>query len=63
MLHPISPCTVRGLGGSFVTAIGTGNIHLHVARGANIVLQDALYIPNATAPPHLSQLASYLLRS
>ncbi|KAG5715322.1 hypothetical protein E4T56_gene14577 [Termitomyces sp. T112] len=47
-LHPIPPCSVKGLGGSSVAAIGIGIIQLHVAKGANIILEDALYIPNAT---------------
>lgn len=47
-LRSISPRTVKGLGGLSVAAIGIGNICLHIAKGANIVLTDALYIPNAT---------------
>lgn len=47
-LKPIQPRKVKGLGGSTVTAIGIGNIRLHIAKGADIVLQDALYIPNVT---------------
>lgn len=46
-LRPIQPCTVKRLGGSSVAAIGVGSIHIHIAKGATITLEDALYIPNA----------------
>ncbi|KAG5732659.1 hypothetical protein E4T56_gene16773 [Termitomyces sp. T112] len=47
-LCPILPCSVKGLGGSSVAAIGIGSIWLRVAKGAHIILEDVLYIPNAT---------------
>lgn len=47
-LRPIAPRVVKGLGGSSVSAIGIGTIHLHIAKGADIVLEDVFYIPNAT---------------
>ena len=47
-LKPTTARSVKGVGGSSVTAIGIGSIKLRVARGAYIILQNALYIPNAT---------------
>ena len=47
-LKPTTTRSVKGVGGSTITAIGIGSIKLRVARGAYIVLQNALYIPNAT---------------
>ncbi|KAG5735409.1 hypothetical protein E4T56_gene11117 [Termitomyces sp. T112] len=47
-LCPILPHSVKGLGGSSVAAIGIGSIRLHVVKGAHIILEDVLYIPNAT---------------
>lgn len=38
-LHPIAVHSVKGVGGSFITAIGLGNIKLCMARGAHIILQ------------------------
>ena len=45
-LCPISPHPVKGVGGSSIIAIGVGNIRLHIAQGASIILCNALYIPN-----------------
>ena len=47
-LKPTTARSVKGVGGSSITAIGMGSIKLRVARGAYIILQNALYIPNAT---------------
>ena len=47
-LKPIAAHPVKGVGGSSVAAIGIGDIKLRVARSAYIILQNALYIPNAT---------------
>ena len=47
-LKPTIARSVKGVGGSSITAIGIGSIKLRVARGAYITLQNALYIPNAT---------------
>ena len=46
-LRPIAAQSIKGVGGSSVTAIGLGDIKLHIAHGAHIVLQNVLYIPNA----------------
>jgi hypothetical protein len=46
-LRPIQPCSVKGIGGSSITAIGVSDIKLRVGRGASITLRNALYIPNA----------------
>jgi hypothetical protein len=48
ILHPFNPCSVNGLGGSSVTAIGIVNVHLHIGKGVHIVLHDVLYIPDAS---------------
>ena len=47
-LKPTTARSVKGVGGSSVTAISIGGIKLYVMRGAYIILQNALYIPNAT---------------
>ena len=47
-LRPTTARSVKGVGGSSITAIGMGNIKLRVARSAYIILKDTLYIPNAT---------------
>ena len=46
-LHPIAACSVKGVGGSSITAIGLSDIKLHITHGAHILLQTVLYIPNA----------------
>ena len=47
-LKPTTARSVKGVGGSSITAIGMGSIKLHVVCSAYIILQNALYIPNAT---------------
>ena len=47
-LRPIAAHSVKGVGGSSITAIGLGDIKLCIARGAHIILQNVLFIPNAT---------------
>lgn len=47
ILSSILPYIVRGLGELLVVAIGIRNICLHIAKGMNILLTDALYIFNA----------------
>ena len=47
-LQPTNACSVKGVGGSSIAAIGIGNIKLHVTQSAYIVLKNALYIPNTT---------------
>ena len=47
-LRPIAARSVKGVGGSSITTIGLGDIKLRIARGAHIILQNVLYIPNAT---------------
>ena len=41
-------CLVKGIDGSSITTIGMGSIKLCVAHSTYIILQNALYIPNAT---------------
>lgn len=48
MLQPTNARSVKGVGGSSITAIGIGNIKLCIARSTYIALQNALYIPNTT---------------
>jgi len=48
MLRPIAAQSVKGIGGSSVTAIGIGDIKLRIAHGAYLTLQNVLFIPNAT---------------
>ena len=40
--------TVKGVGGSSISAIGIGNIKLRIAPGAHLTLKDVLYIPAST---------------
>ena len=47
-LKPTTARSVKGVGGSSITAIGIGSIKLCVTHGAYILLQNALYIPNTT---------------
>ena len=47
-LRPIAACSVKGVGGSSITAIGLGDIKLRIVCGAHIILQNVLFIPNAT---------------
>jgi hypothetical protein len=47
-LGPTAACLVKGVEGSSITAFGISDIKLRIARGTYIILQNALYIPNAT---------------
>ena len=47
-LRPIAARSVKGVGGSSVTAVGFGDIKLCIARSAHLALQNVLFIPNAT---------------
>lgn len=47
-LKPISPRVIKGVGGSHVSAVGIGKIKLHVSKGNHIILEPALYVPQAT---------------
>jgi hypothetical protein len=55
-LYPIQPHSVKGIGGSSITAIGVSNIKLREARGASITLCNVLYILNVTV--HLISVGS-----
>ena len=46
-LRPIAAQSVKGVGGSSVTAIGLGDIKLWIACGVHIILKNVLFIPNA----------------
>jgi hypothetical protein len=47
-LCPISPGSVSGIGGSSVQAVAVGTIHLIVAKGIHLTLDNILFIPSAT---------------
>ncbi|TFY52252.1 hypothetical protein EVJ58_g10120 [Rhodofomes roseus] len=47
-LRPIAPRGIRGVSGSVIHAYGVGKVRLHVGRGTTIVLDDVLYVPQAT---------------
>jgi hypothetical protein len=47
-LKAVPPRSVKGVGGSSVWAIGIGDIKLHIGRGTHLILQNVLYIPEAT---------------
>lgn len=47
-LQPIPPRPVKGVGGSSIQAVGIGTIRLQVHDQTEIVLENALYIPNST---------------
>jgi hypothetical protein len=55
-LYPIQLRSVKGIGGSSITAIGVSDVKLKEARGASITLCNVLYIPNATV--HLISVGS-----
>jgi GAG-pre-integrase domain/Integrase core domain len=46
-LKPIPPRTIKGVGGSFISATGIGRIRLHIANGHTIILNPALFVPEA----------------
>lgn len=46
-LRPIPPRSVNGVGGLSIQAIGIGTLHLIVARGIHITLENVLFIPGA----------------
>jgi len=47
-LKPTTAHSVKGISSSSITAIGIGSIKLCIACGTYIILQNTLYIPNAT---------------
>lgn len=47
-LHPVPPRAVNGVGGSSIQAIGIGSIHLIIAKGIHLTLENVLFIPAAT---------------
>ncbi|KAG5718771.1 hypothetical protein E4T56_gene2727 [Termitomyces sp. T112] len=47
-LQAIPPCSVRGVGGTSIEAVGIGQIHLHIQNKAEIILENVLYIPIST---------------
>ena len=47
-LHPILPRYVKGVSGSAIHAVGIGSVKLLIGCGAHILLENVLFIPNAT---------------
>ena len=47
-LRPIPPRTIKGIGGSSISATGMGKIRLHIAKGLEIILEPALFVPEAS---------------
>src|SRR5882724_5075353 len=43
----IPTCTIHGLNGTSISAIGRGRIRLHCGKGHTLMLHDALYVPQA----------------
>ncbi|CAA7271859.1 unnamed protein product [Cyclocybe aegerita] len=60
-LRPISAHTIKGVGGSFITAIGCGDIKLRISRGKYLILRDALFVPAAAV--RLVSVSSVILDS
>ncbi|PPQ88055.1 hypothetical protein CVT24_013339, partial [Panaeolus cyanescens] len=46
-ITPLSPRSVKGIGGINLQALGTGNITLNTSPSASITLHNALYVPSA----------------
>ncbi|KAJ3492393.1 hypothetical protein NLJ89_g11253 [Agrocybe chaxingu] len=46
-LRPIAAHTIKGVGSSFIMAIGCGDIKLRISRGKYLILRDALFVPAA----------------
>ena len=47
VLHPIPTRQVSGINGSTISAVAIGDIHLKCGKGQQLILTDALYIPDA----------------
>ncbi len=48
ILYPVPPHTVQGVGGSCIHGLGHGTVKLCLAKGIYLILEDVLYVPNAT---------------
>jgi hypothetical protein len=49
-LRPLSsPHVVRGIGGSLISAVGIGSIHLKISNDSILTLHNVLFIPSASA--------------
>ena len=46
-LKPILPRSIKGIGGSSINATGVGKIRLHLTKGNAIILDPAVYVPEA----------------
>jgi hypothetical protein len=47
-LRPIPPRTIRGIGGSSISATGIGKIRIRIAKGLELTLEPALFVPEAS---------------
>jgi hypothetical protein len=47
-LKPIPPRTIKGIGGSSISATGIGKIRLLISKGIELVLDPALFVPEAS---------------
>ena len=47
-LKPIPPRTIKGIGGSSISATGIGKIRLRIAKGLKLTLEPALFVPEAS---------------
>jgi len=47
-LKPIPPQVIKGIGGSSISATGIGKIRLCIAKGLEITLDPALFVPEAS---------------
>jgi GAG-pre-integrase domain len=47
-LKPVPPRTIKGIGGSSISATGIGKICLQIAKGLEIILEPALFVPEAS---------------
>jgi hypothetical protein len=55
-LRPVPPCTVHGVSGSSIAAIRISSIHLIIAKGIHLTLDNVLFIPTATV--HLISISA-----
>jgi hypothetical protein len=46
-LKPMPPRSIKGIGGSSINATGVGKIRLRLSKGNTIILDPALYVPEA----------------
>jgi hypothetical protein len=47
-LKPIAPRLIKGIGGSSISTMGIGRIHLQIAKSLELTLEPVLFIPEAS---------------